>query len=324
MTPAGNTPVFIGVDVSKEHLDVALWPVQESWQVNNDPDGINQLVEKVGQYKPEIIIMEATGGYEIASATALGIAGLPVAVVNPRQVRDFAKSLGKRAKTDMIDAVVLARFGDAVRPPPRMLADEQSVQLKALMTRRRQLIEMITAEKNRAVHGHPTILPSLKEHIHRLEHELDELDKDLRDRLSSSPVWRENDDLLQSVPGVGPVTSFTLLAELPELGQLNRKEIAALVGVAPFNHDSGYMQGKRTIWGGRANVRSALYMATLTATRYNAVIKKHYEHLRKMGKTAKVALVACMRKLLTILNAIVKSKRVWNPLLAVPKVNITT
>ena len=323
MTEVKGNPVFIGIDVSKEHLDVATWPARESWQVSHDPDGFHQRVEKVGQYKPEIIVMEATGGYEAACATVLGVEGLPVAVVNPRQVRDFARSLGKRAKTDWIDAVVLARFGDAARPEPRLLADEQSVQLKGLMTRRRQLMEMVAAEKNRTALCHPAILPRLKEHIRWLENELDELDTDLRDRLKNSPIWRENDDLLRTVPGVGQVTSFTLLAELPELGQLNRKQIAALVGVAPFNRDSGDMQGKRAIWGGRASVRAALYMATLSASRFNPIIRVHYQHLLNEGKAAKVALVACMRKLLTILNAIVRTRSAWNPVLAAPRLKAT-
>jgi transposase len=319
MTTSDRTPVFIGIDVSKAHLDVVVRPQGENWQVDNTLEGIGQLVEKVRQYAPVLVILEATGGYEAASATALGVAGLPVAVINPRQARDFAKSLGRLAKTDRIDAGVLARFGEAVRPEPRKLSDEQTVQLHALMVRRRQLLEMIVAEKNRVSLSHTTVRPRLIEHIAWLENELSDIDIDLREKLQTSPIWREKDDLLRSVPGVGLVTSTTLLAELPELGQLNRKKIAALVGVAPYNCDSGKMHGKRAIWGGRAAVRTALYMATLSATRYNSVIRAHYKHLKDEGKSSKVALVACMRKLLTILNAIIHSGTTWNGELALPK-----
>jgi transposase len=314
-----STPVFIGIDVSKAHLDVAVRPLGEIWQVDNTLEGISQLVEKVRQFSPVVIILEATGGYETSSATALAMAGLPVAVINPRQARDFAKSLGRLAKTDRIDAAMLAQFGEAVRPEPRQLSDEQTVHLRALMVRRRQLLEMIVAEKNRVALSHATVRPHLIEHIDWLENELNEIDKDLRDQLQTSPIWREKDDLLRSVPGVGAVTSTTLLAELPELGLLNRKKIAALVGVAPYNCDSGKMHGKRAIWGGRAAVRTALYMATLSATRYNSVIRAHYNHLKHEGKSSKVALVACMRKLLTILNAIIHSGCAWNDKLALPK-----
>lgn len=319
MTTNASTPVFIGIDVSKASLDVAVRPTGESWQVSNDPEGISQLVEKVRKYAPEGVILEATGGYEAASATTMALAGLPVAVVNPRHVRDFAKSLGRLAKTDKIDAAVLARFGEAVRPEPRKLADEQTVQLQALTARHRQLIEMIVAEKNRMALAHATVRSGVKKHIEWMEEELSKVDADLRDQLKKSPIWRENDKNLQTVPGIGPVTSATLLAELPELGQLNRKKIAALVGVAPFSCDSGKMHGKRAIWGGRASVRTALYMATLSATRFNSVIRAHHQHLLALGKPFKVALVACMRKLLTILNAIILNKTSWNAELAASK-----
>ncbi len=318
-----KTPMYIGIDVSKANLDVAVRPTSEAWQVSNDLEGIDQLVEKVHQISPTLIILEATGGYETASATALAVAGLPVAVINPRQARDFAKSLGRLAKTDRIDAAMLAHFGEAVRPEPHVLADEESVELKAIMVRRRQLIEMIVAEKNRVWLCHPSIRPQLIEHVLWLENELAKIDKDLRDRLQKSPIWCEKDNLLRSVPGVGTVTSTTLLSDLPELGRLNRKKIAALVGVAPYNFDSGAMHGKRAIWGGRAAVRTALYMATLSATRYNPVIRAHYQLLKKRGKPSKVALVACMRKLLTILNAIIRSMTAWQPNLALPK-NVAT
>lgn len=319
MTSNVNSPVFVGIDVSKATLDVALRPSSESWQISNDLEGIGHLVEKLGQAAPVLIILEATGGYEAACASALAVAGLPVTVINPRQARDFAKSLGRLAKTDRIDAAVLAHFGEAVRPAVRKLADEQTVQLQALIVRRRQLIEMLVAEKNRVSLSHRSVQPRLLEHVHWLEHEIDQIDEELRDQLKKSPIWRENDDLLRSVPGVGQVTSTTLLAELPELGQLNRKKIAALAGVAPYNVDSGQMHGKRAIWGGRATVRSALYMATLSASKHNPVIKAHYQHLLQQGKSAKVALVACMRKLLTILNAIIHSKTTWKDTLATPK-----
>lgn len=318
-----RTPVFIGIDVSKAHLDMAVRPQGEAWQADNTVEGISQLVAKVGQLAPVLIILEATGGYEAASATALGVAGLPVAVINPRQARDFAKSLGRLAKTDRIDAAVLARFGEAVRPEPRKLSDEQTIQLQALMVRRRQLLEMIVAEKNRVSLSHTTVRPRLVEHIAWLENELSDSDDAMREQLQKSPLWREKDDLLRSVPGVGSVTSTTLLAELPELGHLNRKKIAALVGVAPYNCDSGKMHGKRAIWGGRAAVRTALYMATLSATRCNSVIRAHYKHLKEEGKSSKVALVACMRKLLTILNAMVHSGCAWNDKLALPKSSAT-
>lgn len=314
-----STEVFIGIDVSKASLDVAIRPGDESWQESNDLEGIGRLVEKVLRASPVLIVLEATGGYEAACTSALAVADLPVAVINPRQARDFAKSLGRLAKTDRIDAAVLARFGEAVRPEPRKLADEQTAQLRALMGRRRQLIEMLVAEKNRVGQSHRAVRPGLIEHVHWLENQLAEIDKELRDQLQKSPIWRENDDLLRSVPGVGMVTSSTLLAELPELGQLNRKKIAALVGLAPYNCDSGKMHGKRAIWGGRAAVRTVLYMATLSATRFNSVIRAHYQHLKQQGKPSKVALVACMRKLLTILNAIIRSRTSWKETLALPK-----
>ena len=323
MTTKGNRCVFIGIDVSKGHLDVAVRPSGEVWQVDNTVEGIQQLAEKAGQFSPVLVVLEATGGYEAACATALAVAGMAVAVINPRQARDFAKSLGRLAKTDRIDAGVLAWFGEAVRPQPRKLSDEQTIQLQALMVRRRQVLEMIVAEKNRISLSHASVRPRLIEHVDWLENELAQVDRDLRDQLQESPIWREKDDLLRSVPGVGIVTATTLLAELPELGQLNRKKIAALVGVAPYNCDSGKMHGKRMIWGGRAAVRTALYMATLSATQHNGVIRAHYLHLKKEGKASKVALVACMRKLLTILNAILHSGRAWNDKLAIPKTLVT-
>jgi transposase len=323
MTIESQVDVYVGIDVSKAHLDIAVRPSEERWQVDNTVEGIEQLVKKLSEMKPTLIVMEATGGLEVAGASALAAEGLAVAVINPRQGRDFAKSLGRLAKTDKIDASVLARFGEAVRPEPRTMPNEQAIQLQALLVRRRQLIEMLVAEKNRLSLTHRTVQPRLKEHIAWLEQELDQLDQDLKEHLHESPIWREKDDLLRSVPGVGPVTATTLLAELPELGYLNRKQIAALVGVAPYNCDSGNMRGKRAIWGGRACVRNALYMATLSASRYNPVIRDHFQHLIQLGKPFKVALVACMRKLLTILNAMVHSMKAWQPILAAPKPLLT-
>lgn len=310
---------FLGIDVSKAHLDLGVHPSRKCSRVNNDEEGVADLVTQAKALSPTLIVVEATGGYETAIVAALASAGLPVAVINPRQARDFAKSLGKLAKTDKIDALVLARFADAVRPEPRPLPDEAARQLQATLVRRRQLVEMLVAEKNRLPMTHPSMQPRLREHIQWLETELDQIDQDLADQLHASPVWREKDELLQSAKGVGPGLSTTLLAELPELGQLNRKQVAALVGVAPFNRDSGKLKGKRAIWGGRSNVRTALYMATLSATRCNPVIRTYYQHLLAVGKLKKVALVACMRKLLTILNAMMRSGTHWNAELAASK-----
>jgi transposase len=318
-----NTPVFIGIDVSKAHLDIASRPYGERWQVDNTIEGFTELVEKLRPLQPTLIVMEATGGYEMAAVAALAAAQLPVAIINPRQARDFAKSLGRLAKTDRIDAAVLARFAEAIRPEPRALPDEQARELQAILVRRRQIIEMLVAEKNRVYLTHFQLKQRLIEHIAWLEEELAQLDKDIQEQIKTSSLWREKDNLLRSVPGVGPVTATTMLVELPELGQLNRKQIAALAGVAPFNCDSGQMHGRRAIWGGRACVRNALYMATLSASKCNSVIRVHYEHLRELGKPFKVAMVACMRKLLTILNAMLHSGSAWKPDLAKPKLLAT-
>jgi len=319
MSTPSNPEQFIGIDISKAHLDIAIWPGETTWRAPHAEASLPRLVEQLQGFAPSLIVLEATGGYETDVATALAAAGLPVAVVNPRQVRDFARSLGKLAKTDRLDAQILARFAQAIRPQARFLPDEQATQLQAALTRRRQLIDMKVAEKNRLGLAHKTIRPRLQEHIAWLEEELAELDEDLHTRIRQSAIWREKDDLLQSVPGIGRVTATTLLADLPELGQLNRKQIAALVGLAPFNCDSGLMRGKRTIWGGRAPVRNALYMATLVATRCNPVIKRFYTHLKQQGKVFKVAITACMRKLLTILNAMVRAHQTWCPALASTK-----
>lgn len=320
MRKQAETEHFVGIDVSKHYLDIAIRPTGEIYQTDNNDEGITQIVDLLKKISPILIVMEATGGYETAIASGLGIAGLPVAIVNPRQARDFAKSLGRLAKTDRIDASILAHFGEATRPKPRILPDEQTVLLQSLLVRRRQLINMLIAEKNRYGTTHVSQKSRVWQHIEWLERELEVLDKELQEQLQQSPIWREKDQLLRSVPGVGSVTVMTVLAELPELGQINRKKIAALVGVAPFNCDSGKMHGKRAIWGGRAAVRNILYMATLSATRHNVVIRSHYHHLLDEGKPKKVALVACMRKLLTILNAIIRTMMPWEPSLATPNI----
>lgn len=308
-----GSKVYVGIDVSKATLDIALRPSGERWQVENTSEGITSLVEKLKFLVPESIVLEATGGYEMAVAVSMSVVNLPVAIINPRHARDFAKSLGRLAKTDKIDASVLAHFGEAIRPEPRAMPDEQTMLLQAALLRRRQLTEMISSEKNRLLQIHKDYQPSIKKHITWMEEDRDEIDKELSNQLKNSVVWREKEKLLRSVPGVGPVTTTTLLAELPELGQIDRKKIASLVGVAPFNCDSGQKRGKRAIWGGRANVRTTLYMATLSATRFNAVIREMYTRLKTAGKPSKVAMVACMRKLLTILNAIVRTGKSWQP-----------
>jgi transposase len=306
---------FVGIDVAKAELVVAALPGEERWAVENDEQGIRTLVERLKRETVALIVLEATGGYELRAVSALANASLPVVVVNPRQVRDFARSTGQLAKTDRIDARMLALFGERVRPEVRVLANDDQQALDALLTRRRQLIEMLSAERNRLGQtlGSKTKLvkKSLKSHIIYLERELRVSDTELADMIRSSALWRERDDLLQSVPGVGRVVSLTLLAELPELGRLNRKEIAKLVGVAPLARDSGTMRGKRVVYGGRASVRAALYMGALVATKYNPVIRALYQRLLRAGKAKKLALVACMRKLLTILNAMAKNNERW-------------
>ena len=304
--------MFIGIDVSKARLDVAIRPSAEKLSVSNDEAGIQALVTPLSEIKPALIVLEATGGLERSVSGTLGSAQLPVVVVNPRQVRDFAKALGQLAKTDRIDAEVLARFAEAIRPPLRPLPDKVSLELRSLIARRRQLIEMMVAEKNRLSTASKAVRKRIEAHLRWLETELDRADKDLDHSIRQSPIWCENEDLLRSVPSVGPVVSRTLLAELPELGRLNRKQIAALVGIAPLNCDSGTFRGRRGIWGGRATVRAVLYMAALVASRRNSVIRNFYKRLREKGKAPKVALVACMRKLLTILNAMIKHKTRWS------------
>lgn len=308
----------VGVDVSKTTLDAAVRPSGERWSVSNDDAGIRELVKRLKPYPGALVVMEATGGYERAAAAAVSAAGFETAIVNPRQVRDFGRALGQLAKTDEIDADLLALFGERMKPAARPLADEERQVLQALSARHRQLIEMLTTEKNRLSMARAvSVQRSLKQHIAWLEKQLRDVDRELDETIKQSPIWRAKEDLLRSAPGVGRVTSTTLLADLPELGQLNRKQIAALVGVAPFACDSGRYRGKRVIWGGRAAVRRVLYMATLVATRFNPVIRDFYARLLAVGKPRKVALVACMRKLLTILNAMARDNVRWhNPVAA--------
>ena len=311
--------ISVGIDVAKDWLDVAERPGDGAWRLRNDEPGIAALVEQLRQREPQVVVIEATGGLECPLAAALAAAHLPVVVVNPRQVRDFARATGRLAKTDAIDAQVLAQFGQAVEPPPRPLPDHATQELAALVMRRRQLVEMLTAEKNRLHLAARPVRRDIQQHIRWLERRLGDLDGALGQAVQSSPLWRDRDHVLQSTPGVGPVASATLLAHLPELGRLNHKEIAALVGVAPLNRDSGTLRGRRTVWGGRAHVRAVLYMATLVASRHNPTVKVFYERLVAAGKPKKVALTACMRKLLTVLNAMVRSHATWhitNPTLA--------
>jgi transposase len=305
--------VYVGVDVSQDQLDYAIRPTGQRGQFSNNETGIAELVTQLTAVHPALIVLEATGGLELAATAALAGASCPVAVVNPRQARDFAKATGELAKTDRIDANMLAHFAEAIRPRVQALPDEQAQRLKALLTRRRQVLEMLVAERNRLAPTHPEVQGRLKEHITWLEHELDQLNHDLDQEVRHSPLWREHDQLLQSVPGVGKVLSTTLLGYLPELGILDRKAIAALVGVAPFNCDSGKFKGKRRVWGGREQVRYALYMSALSATRFNPVIRAFYQRLRQAGKPFKVAITACMHKLLIILNAIMKHQTPWSP-----------
>jgi transposase len=307
---------FVGIDVSKAQLDVAVRPSGETWTVAHDEAGLSGLVARLHTLAPVLIVVEATGGWEVALVGALAAALLPVAVVNPRQVRDFARSTGTLAKTDRLDAQSLAHFAEALRPQPRPLPNAQAQELSALLQRRRQLVDMLTAEKNRLPLAARRIRPQLQAHIAWLQRQISQFDDDLRELLRSSPLWRDKEDLLRSAPGVGPVLATTLVAALPELGTLTRQQIAALVGVAPLNRDSGTLRGRRTVWGGRAQVRTVLYMSTLVAVRHNPVLAVFYQRLRAAGKAPKVALTACMRKLLTILNAMLKHHTRWAPVMA--------
>ena len=304
------TKSYLGIDVSKAKLDIALSGGSE-WTVSNDAQGRKELLERLTELNLERIVVEATGGWEREVVSVLAQQGYPVVVINPRQVRDFAKATGQLAKTDTLDARVLAHFAEVIQPPVRPLKDEQTQELEALLTRRRQIQEMLQAEKNRLRTAPKRVRKDLKTHIQWLQRRMKATDKDLDDFLRSCPLWCEKDDLMQSTPGVGRVISLQVLADLPEIGTLNRRQIAALVGLAPLNRDSGTLRGHRGIWGGRANLRSALYMGAMVAIRLNPVIKAFYERLRQAGKPFKVAITACMRKLLTILNAIIKTGQPW-------------
>jgi transposase len=306
-----DVPCFIGIDVAKAQLDIAIRPSGERWAVPNDAGDIMTLVERLQALHPALIVLEATGGWEHAVTSALATAGLPVVVVNPRQVRDFARATGQLAKTDALDARALAHFADVIRPTPRPLPDAQTQELRALLRRRQQRVVMRTAEQNRLTGTSTRLITDIEAHVAWLNVRIAMLDNDLEILLRASPVWRENDALLQSAPGIGPVCARTLLLELPEVGTLNRQQIAALVGVAPLNCDSATLRGRRTIWGGRAHVRTMLYMGTLVATRYNPRIKAFYQRLLAAGKLKKVALTACMHKFLTILNAMLKHRTPW-------------
>ena len=303
---------FVGIDVSKAQLDVATRPDGTTWTVSNDEAGISALVARLRELDVKLVVLEATGGYEAAVVAQLALA-MSVAVVNPRQVRDFAKATGQLAKTDRLDAMMLARFADAVRPEPRPLKDDEALYLTALVARRRQLVDMRTAEKNRLGMAPGPLHKGIEKHIAWLDRQLRDVEKDLDAKIRTSPLWRDKDDLMRGVPGVGLVSSGTLLAMLPELGTLDRRKIAALVGVAPLNRDSGTLRGKRSIWGGRANIRTVLHMATLVAVRHNDRLRAFYDRLVARGKKPKVALTATMRKLVTILNALVRDKKPFDP-----------
>lgn len=306
-------PVYVGIDVSKATLDIAILPDSEQWTIGNTVRAVGKLVSRLKALSPALIVLEATGGIESPVMATLGAASLPVVAVNPRQVRDFAKATGRLAKTDKLDARVLALFGERVQPTPRPLPDVEAQELSALLARRRQFIAMLTAERNRLSRALPRVQSGIEEHIGWMKEKLKKLDEELTQVLQRSPLWQAHEKLLRSVPGVGPVLTTTLLAELPELGSLDRKQIAALVGVAPLNRDSGVLRGKRTTWGGRAPVRAALYMAAVVATRFNPVIRSFYSRLLAAGKAKKLAITACMRKLITILNAMLKHHTAWKP-----------
>lgn len=304
---------YVGIDVAKRQLDVAVQPGEEHWSVANEQEGIGTLVRRLEGLGPALVVLEATGGLELPVTAALAAAELPVVVVNPRQVRDFARASGQLAKTDRLDARIVARFGEVMHPEPRSLPSAEAQALAAKVSRRRQVVAMMTAEKNRLHTARAPVRQEILEHIAWLRKSLKRLDTDLGDTLRRSPLWRERNNVLRSVSGVGPVLSLTLLVGLPELGTVGRRQISSLVGVAPLNRDSGSFRGRRTVWGGRARVRAALYMGTLAAIRHNPVIKAFYQRLCAAGKAKKVALTACMRKLLTILNSMLKHRTHWGP-----------
>ena len=305
-------PQYVGIDVAKATLDVAVRPTGAEWQVRNDSTGVTELCTRLLSPRPALVVVEATGGFERLAVAELAHAGIPVVVVNPRQARDFGRATGRLAKTDRLDAATLARFADVVRPTLRELPDAATRELAALVTRRRQLVDMRVAEIQRRPTTPAAARPQLEEHIAQLQRFVEALDNDLHDRIQLSPMWRMKDTLLQGAKGVGPVLSATLIAQVPELGQLNRKEAGALIGVAPLNRDSGLMRGKRSCWGGRGNVRAVLAMATRAAIRSNPAIGSFYARLMAAGKIEKVALTACMHKLLITLNAMVSTNTPWD------------
>jgi transposase len=309
--------LFAGIDVSKEQLDVAVRGRQtRGWSVKYDEAGVQSLVEELRELAPTLVVLEATGGLETHVLAALAAAGIPVVRINPRQARDFARATGELAKTDEIDARILALFAEKIRPEVRPLPDQEARDLEALMARRRQLIDIRTGERNRLSQASGVVRTSIEEHIAWLDARIGEVDAELHERIKQNSGWREKDLVLRSAPGIGPTTSLSLLTRVPELGALNRQKVSKLVGIAPLNCDSGTMRGKRRIWGGRSDVRSVLYMATLSAIRHNPVIREFYQRLVARGKIKKVALVACMRKLLTILNRMLMDNTPWNPTFA--------
>jgi transposase len=303
---------FVGIDVSNDQLEVHVRPTSDAMTSAYDEAGLSELVARLNELRPTLIVLEGTGGLESRLVAVLGARGLPVVVVNPRQVRDFARATGELAKTDRIDATVLSLFAERIRPPVRPLPDEAARDFEAILTRRRQLVDMLSAERNRLTRARASVRKQIQKHIQWLERQLTDIDRDLDKTIAASPLWQARENLLRSTPGVGSVLSRTLIGFLPELGVLNRKQIAKLVGVAPLADDSGKRRGQRHIWGGRTEVRAVLYMATLVATRHNPVIRSHYQRLLANGKARKLALTACMRKLLVILNAMVRSNQPWS------------
>ena len=304
---------FVGIDVSKHQLAIATRPDMRNWTADNNEEGICELTNSLKKWPLQLIVFEATGDIEVPAVTALAAAGLPVVVMNPRQVRDFAKATGRLAKTDAIDADMLAHYGEVIQPQIRPFKDEETRGLSSLLTRRRQLIKMITEEKNRLQQASVSVRSDIRTHIVWLEKRLKVIDNDLSKTIKKSPAWRAKDKIIRSLPGAGPVLSITLLAKVPELGVLNRRKISALIGVAPMNRDSGLFRGRRRVWGGRGDVRRVLYMAAIAAIRFNPVIQEFYERLINAGKRPKVAITACMRKLLVILNSMVKNGETWQP-----------
>jgi transposase len=315
-TAMETSEIFVGIDISSLELEIGILPQSQTWKSSNDETGMSELVERLAGLGPALVVMEATGGLERAVHIILEEAGLAVRVVNPRQVRDFAKALGILAKTDAIDALVLAKYAQTLKPEPRSAKDKQTRELEALLKRHCQLVEMLTQEKNRLRTTPRSVRGKLEEHIAILKKYLKDVDKETRGFIKRMPIWKEKDQIIRSAPGAGPVLSVTVLSSVPEMGKLNRRKIGALIGVVPFNCDSGKFKGRRRCWGGRADVRSVLYMATLAAIRCNVIIRPFYQRLIAAGKDKKVAITACMRKFLTILNTMVRNGTKWNPVQA--------